>query len=144
MYLYSWILHFRNTQIGMYSMPKLHKHLFKMEFSLATLRSLNFIPSLKNMVWLADRTVFLKESFIFILDGKRSFLNPWTFAPGIRNKSMVEDVVILTYYTRALHVIILLKYQLNKNLDWILGLVGWVLGVFLKLLSCRKEEFGKL
>lgn len=57
---------------------------------------------------------------------------------------MVEDVVILTYYTRALHVIILLKYQLNKNLDWILGLVGWVLGVFLKLLSCRKEEFGKL
>lgn len=45
-----WDSAFQNTQIGMYSMPKLHKHLFKMEFSLATLRSLNFIPSLKNMV----------------------------------------------------------------------------------------------
>lgn len=35
---------------------------------------------------------------------------------------MVEDMVILTLYTRALHFIILLKYQLNKNLD--LGF-GW-------------------
>lgn len=40
----------------MYSMPKLHKHLFKMEFSLATSRSLNFIPSLKIMVGFAGKT----------------------------------------------------------------------------------------
>lgn len=40
----------------MYSMPKLHKHLFKMEFSSATSRSLNFIPSLKIMVGFADKT----------------------------------------------------------------------------------------
>lgn len=92
------------------------------------------------MVWFADRTVLLKESFIFILDGEKSFLNTWTSTPGIGNKSVVEDVVVLTLYTRALHFIILLKYQLNKNLDWILC---W-LGVFLQLLSCCKEEYEKL
>lgn len=96
MYQYSGILHFKNTQIGMYSMPKLHKHLFKMEFSLATLRSLDFIPSLKNMISFVDRTVLLKESFIFIFNGEKVFLSTWTFTPDIGIKSMFEDVVILT------------------------------------------------
>lgn len=40
----------------MYSTPKLRKHLFKMEFSLAASRSLNFIPSLKIMVGFAGET----------------------------------------------------------------------------------------
>lgn len=48
------------------------------------------------MVWFADRTVVLKEYFIFILDGEKSFLNTWTFTPGIGDKSMIEDVFILT------------------------------------------------
>jgi len=56
MYHHSGILHFKNTEMGMYSMPKLHKHLFKMEFSLTTSRSLNFILSFKIMVGFADKT----------------------------------------------------------------------------------------
>lgn len=43
------ILHFRNTQIGMYGMPKLQKHFFEMEFS--DLKEFEVYTVLKNYSW---------------------------------------------------------------------------------------------
>lgn len=46
----SGILHFKSTQIGLYGMPKLQKHLFKMEFS--DFKELEFCTILKNYSWI--------------------------------------------------------------------------------------------
>lgn len=49
----------------MYSMPKLHKHLFKMEFSLATLKKFEFYTILKKYGLICRQDCFLKGVFYF-------------------------------------------------------------------------------